>query len=452
MSWKSFLRCAFGVNTQVLLLTVFMVWVAVGKQDVWIYGFSFAVHLINLHAFLWRRTTVDELIAQSTAFRAVAWGIIAVLLAPTFSSGGATTWAIGLFITGTVLHLLAFRALGLRRTYYSVELGADDPVIIKRFPYNGVPHPMALGSGMQFVGIWHINPDFHQQHATLMIGHIIFTMFTVLIERFDLHFGNYFFQSVKSSFDSEGIRKTIDEICVWSMDRFRSDLTAECSMHRYIKTLPSDIQSTIDIVRYADPVMSEIRKAFPESLIVPLPMTDELYISRYNIDRGGDQGLFDKHHDGNLRFMPGASVVRSLIYLSSEDDLSVVFETSGLRARMKTYDFGMLDFHKELHWVDGSYDPTKPPRILLKCNYYVDHCRFPPYRWLGIGANIAVFYVVKTAMEFSKSPKTLPQKFVGNLCNLFRSLNNVNPAAPLVLVAAFFALSTRLLIRIGIGF
>ena len=182
-------------------------------------------------------------------------------------------------------------------------------------------------------------------------------------------------------------------------------------------------------------------------------MTDEIYISRYNLDRGGDQGLFDKHHDGNLRFMPGASVVRSLIYLSSEDDLSVVFETSGLRAKMQTYDFGLLDFHKELHWVDGGYDATKPPRILLKCNYYIDHYRFTPYRWLGIAANVTVFYVVKTAMEFSKSPRSLPQKLIGHLCNLFRSLNNLNPAAPILLVAVVLTLSAKLLLsRIGVGF
>ena len=28
---------------------------------------------------------------------------------------------------------------------------------------------------------------------------------------------------------------------------------------------------------------------------------------------------------------------------------------------MKTYDYGLLDFHKELHWVNGSYDPQNPP-------------------------------------------------------------------------------------------
>jgi hypothetical protein len=111
---------------------------------------------------------------------------------------------------------------------------------------------------------------------------------------------------------------------------------------------------------------------------------------------------------------------------------------------MKTYDFGLLDFHKELHWVNGSYDPQNPPRILLKCNYYVDHTGLAPWRWLGIGLNVGVFYVVKAAMEYSKSPKTVLQRAIGLLCNVFRRLNNVSPAAPIVLIVAVLALSVRM--------
>ena len=39
--------------------------------------------------------------------------------------------------------------------------------------------------------------------------------------------------------------------------------------------------------------------------------TDELYISHYNKDLGGDQGLFSKHYDGNMRFLSFGSVVRA---------------------------------------------------------------------------------------------------------------------------------------------
>jgi len=52
-----------------------------------------------------------------------------------------------------------------------------------------------------------------------------------------------------------------------------------------------------------------------------------------------------------------------------------------------------------------------------------------------MAANTAVFYVVKAAMEYSKSPRTPAQKAVGHVCNLFRRLNIVHPALPLALVA-----------------
>lgn len=50
-----------------------------------------------------------------------------------------------------------------------------------------------------------------------------------------------------------------------------------------------------------------------------------------------------------------------------------------------------------------------------------------------------VFYVVKAAMEYSKSPRTLPQAAVGFLCNLFRRLNNIHPLVPLALIAVLVA-------------
>jgi hypothetical protein len=32
---------------------------------------------------------------------------------------------------------------------------------------------------------------------------------------------------------------------------------------------------------------------------------------------------------------------------------------SGVRKAFATYDFGLLDFHRELHWVEGEYAPTE---------------------------------------------------------------------------------------------
>jgi hypothetical protein len=166
-----------------------------------------------------------------------------------------------------------------------------------------------------------------------------------------------------------------------------------------------------------------------------LTHTDELYLSHYNKDRGGDQGLFDKHYDGNLGFLRFVSVVRALIYLQSDTSYTVVFGDSGVRRAFGTYEFGLLDFHRELHWVEGSYTPGAPQRILLKCNYLVAPVNAGWAVRLVIAANTAVFYVVKAAMEYSKSPRTPPQIAVGLVCNAARTLNNLHPLLPILLTA-----------------
>jgi hypothetical protein len=164
--------------------------------------------------------------------------------------------------------------------------------------------------------------------------------------------------------------------------------------------------------------------------------TDELYISHYNKDRGGDQGLFDRHYDGNLRFLSSSMVVRALIYLQSDASYKVVFADSRVEKAFTTYEFGLLDFHRELHWVEGSYTQGAPQRILLKCNYLVTVPGAGVRGRFALAANTAVFYVVKAAMEYSKSPRTPAQKAVGYLCNLFRRLNIVHPLVPLAAIAA----------------
>jgi hypothetical protein len=176
--------------------------------------------------------------------------------------------------------------------------------------------------------------------------------------------------------------------------------------------------------------------------------TDELYLSHYNKDRGGDQGLFDKHYDGNLRFLSSSIVVRALIYLQSDDTYKVVFADSRIEKAFTTYEFGLLDFHRELHWVKGAFNPADRQRILLKCNYLVTLHGGAAFGRVALAANTAVFYVVKAAMEYSKSPRTPAQMAVGFVCNLFRRLNIIHPAIPLAVSAGVL---TGLAAAIGYG-
>lgn len=244
------------------------------------------------------------------------------------------------------------------------------------------------------------------------------------------------FPATIGRFDASADRTAIDGLTRWVEERYRADLAERPSKHVYVSTLPEPVVARIDRLRDSPLIRSLIAsQVAPGSVIAPMKHTDELYISHYNKDRGGDQGLFDKHYDGNLRFLASSVVVRALIYLQSDATYKVVFDDSRVEKAFETYDFGLLDFHRELHWVEGQYDPADRQRILLKCNYLVTPRNAAVAGRAALAANTAVFYVVKAAMEYSKSPRTPAERTVGFLCNLFRRLNNVHPLLPLTLVA-----------------
>jgi len=245
------------------------------------------------------------------------------------------------------------------------------------------------------------------------------------------------FPATLGRFEAVEDRALIDGLSRWVEDHFREELDQRPSCHIYVETLPGEIVALIDRLRDSPIIRDLIVRQVPAgSGFEPMKHTDELYISHYNKDRGGDQGLFDKHYDGNLRFLSSTIVVRALIYLQSDASYKVVFGDSRVEKAFGTYEFGLLDFHRELHWVEGSYRPGAPQRILLKCNYLVTLPGAGARGRVALAANTAVFYVVKAAMEYSKSPRTPAQKAVGHLCNLFRRLNIVHSLVPLAVLAA----------------
>lgn len=248
------------------------------------------------------------------------------------------------------------------------------------------------------------------------------------------------FPATIGRFESTADRAVVEGLARWVEEHFREELAQRPSCHVYVDKLPAEIVARIDRLRDSAAIRDLIKRGVPAGgTVVPMKHTDELYISHYNKDRGGDQGLFDKHYDGNLRFLSSSMVVRALIYLQSDASYRVVFADSGVEKAFTTYEFGLLDFHRELHWVEGQYMPGAPQRILLKCNYLVTAPGATLRGQAALAANTAVFYVVKAAMEYSKSPRTPVQRAVGFLCNFFRRLNIVHPLVPLALVGLLAA-------------
>jgi hypothetical protein len=248
------------------------------------------------------------------------------------------------------------------------------------------------------------------------------------------------FHALVGRFDDTGARGTIDALVKWVETHYREDLQRRPSKHVYVRKLPDPVIEQIDHIRDSAVIQSAILRQFEAGCsLTPMKHTDELYISHYNKDRGGDQGLYSKHYDGNLRFLRFGTVVRALIYLQSDATYKVVFGDSKVEKAFTTYEFGLLDFHRELHWVEGEYNPDDQQRILLKCNYLIAPAGSAILGQAVLGANTGVFYVVKAAMEYSKSPSNPLQFVVGLFCNVFRLLNNVHPFVPFALILVVLA-------------
>ena len=258
------------------------------------------------------------------------------------------------------------------------------------------------------------------------------------------------FKCEKGTFEGLSEQQTVDQLRDWCLSHFANELRERPSLHRYVSTLPPRVISEIDKLRYSRVIKDRICAQFGGKCnIMPLDETDELYISHVNKDKGGDQGLFDKHYDGTLRFLNGSTVVRALIYLSSSGKLKVVFSDCDATHSFKTYEFGLLDFHREYHWVEGDYDPNDIPRVLLKCNYLVCEGCSKPYIDIVRAINVWIFFIVKYSMEYSKSPKTPMQKVIGFFCNFFREVNNISPILSMLVAVILIVLLVCALVTTG---
>ena len=138
-----------------------------------------------------------------------------------------------------------------------------------------------------------------------------------------------------------------------------------------------------------------------------------------------------------VRIIKDATVVRALIYINSNDDFVVHFLDSNISHHFENYEYGILDFNREYHFVEGNYNENmnyKDSRILLKLNYLVCPKCSKMYTEFVIFINYIIFSFVKICMEYSKSPQTPLQYFIGFFCNLFRIVNNINPYLTILLI------------------
>lgn len=225
-------------------------------------------------------------------------------------------------------------------------------------------------------------------------------------------------------------KELINQIREYVLSNFKNQIRNRETFHKYISSMSNSFKEMVHEIKHSNEITSKICKQYNNCDIRYLDNIDELYISHFNIDNGGDQGLFDKHYDGVLKFIKTGTIIRALVYVNSHDNYVVHFLDSKKNIHFETNEFALLDFNKEYHYVDGTYDKNKKieeDRIILKLHYLVcPNCSEFYINTLSSINKLISFDITRTAMDYSKNPKTIPQKMIGFFCNQFRILNNIS--------------------------
>lgn len=101
------------------------------------------------------------------------------------------------------MSLKATRALGLKRTYFGVELGLEQPKWITEFPYGYIPHPMIVSQCVALLGFFKL-AAFRSACWWLVPVHLACYMVHMMQEHFDLHRSRLGWQSLSPSIFSMG--------------------------------------------------------------------------------------------------------------------------------------------------------------------------------------------------------------------------------------------------------
>ena len=102
----------------------------------------------------------------------------------------------------------------------------------------------------------------------------------------------------------------------------------------------------------------------------------------------------------------------------------MVILDSNIKKYFNSYDFVILDYNREKHYVAYNISNKKNTRIILKLHYFICPNCSKNYKLFVKYLNYMENHFVRSIMKYSANPKTFLKKFIGYIANLARVISN----------------------------
>eukprot|EP00948_MAST-09A_sp_MAST-9A-sp1_P002030 g2030.t1 len=181
-----------SANLYYVICLAFLAW-ALNSINIFVLGTSYIHYICYMNTYYHRdNVSWGAFLRNVIFFKSIAVSVLAIKYIyhlDLFSGNVPDLVSIAMVIGGYTYAGMAAKALGVKRTYFGVELGLCKPKWITAFPYNlysYVPHPMIIGGVVGLCG-FHKLQGFRDANPFLVPIHVFCYILHMIQEHYDFH-------------------------------------------------------------------------------------------------------------------------------------------------------------------------------------------------------------------------------------------------------------------------
>jgi len=177
--------------------------------------------------------------------------------------------------------------------------------------------------------------------------------------------------------------------------------------HWWVTELPSAVKRMVSAVSKSTTMLNMFKSVFPSSIVCPLTIMDEVYVSSTADQEDSDKVFYSDHIDGPWFFFPFCAVFRCIVGLNANTQVRTVFplaQEAYVLAKGQAVGF---DFNRTVHRIEDTEQRNELSRCTLKLHYLVCPKFLAPLGALLAFLTILYDRVARKLFNVTKKPQSL---------------------------------------------